>query len=325
MNMLRPGIPGFLRNCEQGGGRPQSLLAAEKQMFSCVYPTDTLYGVETPPITLRKFSPDGMNFHAVRVYRYVGQPDRHSDSSTAFEDFFEVCFETVLTGGNELLSKDFLLFSRNGRHIIVASAVGSEQSEWPRSQPRSSMGIESLCDLDDITFWVLDVKTGQILYKQTYQNDFIYLNHNSGVHLFMDTFAITSVKYQCIYMLHVTDAGTFVHLRTLGRYTNDDDEIIISNYHSAEKWFRKRKRCEDDDEETGSQHRPRRLRRVLSRLDDSPPAQVVSLSPPTHRMFQALVPLNHRQYCCYETGNVVSDDGVIGETCKASPALTLQH
>ncbi|KAI8591859.1 De-etiolated protein 1 Det1-domain-containing protein [Geranomyces variabilis] len=306
MSSLNPGgIAGFLRSREQGGVR--TLLAAEKEVFSHVYPTDTLYDVQTPPSVLRKFSPDGkhlvcfsQNLHAVQVFQYAGQPERHPDSSTGFEDFFQVSFEAILTGGNELLSQDFLLFSRNGRHIIVASAVSSEQSGPSQSQSRSSMGINDLHDLDDITFWVLELDTGKTVHKQTYRNDFVYLNHNAGVHLFVDTLGITSVKNQCIYMLHVTDAGTFVHVRTLGWYTYDDDELIICEYHNAEINYRKRKRCQENEEISdgnlsGGGRGQSDVR--LNRSTGSPSAQVVPPSPLPHPMFQPLVPFRYKQSC----------------------------
>ncbi|KAJ3174736.1 acid phosphatase det1 [Geranomyces variabilis] len=237
LKSLNPGgIASFLRSREQGGVR--TLLAAEKQVFAHVYPTDTLYNVETPPNVLRKFSPDGK--------------------------------------------------------IIVASAVSSEQSEPSQSQPPSSMGIDDLHDLDDITFWLLDLDTGK-----TYRNDFIYLNHNAGVHLFIDTLGITSVKNQCIYMLHVMDAGTFVHVRTLGCYTYDDDELVISAYHDAERSYRKRKRCQEDEEASDGVPFGRGVRQSDLRdlSTETPPAQVVPPSPLPHPIFQPLVPSVFRESC----------------------------
>ncbi|TPX59699.1 hypothetical protein PhCBS80983_g02300 [Powellomyces hirtus] len=287
------GLYSYLLNREQIDA-PRT---AHRKAFRSIYPTDTLYNVRTPSCVLRKFSPDGKHFvcfsknlHALQVFRYNGAPN-NSHASSVFEDIFSLCFEVVLTGGHEMLSNDFLLFTRNGRHMIVASAVRSE-SELPSQRTPSS--LQGLRDLDDVTFWIVDLVSGELVDKRKFEHDFIYLNHHAGVHLFHDTFGITSVKHQCIYMLYITEAGRFVNVRTLGWYNHDDDELLMAQYTNAGQGTRKRKAlmqgtASDTHQDLAFSIIPNAGFNGMNRTTD-PSVHVVPDTPRVYHMFRPLQP-----------------------------------
>jgi hypothetical protein len=122
-----------------------------------------------------------------------------------FDEFFALQYEKSLFSGQELLCKDFCLFTKDGSKLILASAASAststeESSSSARKFPNSLTWIGGL---DDVTFWVLDTATGDVLGKRTYKNDYIYLNNHSGVHLYEDYLAIASVQNQCIYLCYI--------------------------------------------------------------------------------------------------------------------------
>ena len=154
--------------------------------------------------------------HAVAVFRYKGPgydedsviypPGQSSTSEDAaptisFNTFFELSSETTLTSGNEMLCKDFSLFTDDKKIVIVVSAVPCGTTGPEARRNPSSLSI--LPTLDDVTFWSLDMATGKVLDKKTFKSDFIYLSHLAGVHLYGNQLAITSVQNQTIHILEV--------------------------------------------------------------------------------------------------------------------------
>jgi hypothetical protein len=135
---------------------------------------------------VRRFTPDGKYLLCldtrVCLYRYLGPIGRDRDG---FSKFFSLKYEKIITAGNESLCKDFSLFTQDQDKMILAS-VHSNSSFT-----------------DDVTFWVLDVESGQILGSKTFLNDYIFLNNCSGVHLYRNYLAIASVKNQAIYICHI--------------------------------------------------------------------------------------------------------------------------
>lgn len=163
-----------------------------------IYPNSTLYNTNMPGI--RRFTPDGkyllcIGSRVVSLYMYLG-PIPKPDAANDFSKFFTLKYEKSLTTGNEIICKDFSLFTQDQKRMILASAVSSESQH---------------ISLDDITFWILDIESGQILGSKTFLNDYIFLNNNSGVHLFKNYLAIASVEKQAIYICHIRVNRFFSH------------------------------------------------------------------------------------------------------------------
>lgn len=69
---------------------------------------------------------------------------------------------------------------------------------------------------------------GVIVDERVFHDDFINLSHNTGVFLYDDLLVILSVRYQCIYILQVREAGLFVDVRSIGTHCREDDELKIN-------------------------------------------------------------------------------------------------
>lgn len=178
--------------------------------------------------------------------------------TTEFSRFFEFASETTLTFGNELLCKDFSLFSEDKRVVILASAVpcGTTAPEARRSP--SSLSI--LPSLDDVTFWTVSMDTGKVLDKITFKGDFVYLSHMAGVHFYDGLLAVTSVQHQTIHVLEVSvgcqcvwsmgcfgahllplfqNEGKFSEKRSIGWLTRQDDaEYLERSEEEAKEVYR---------------------------------------------------------------------------------------
>ncbi|KAK9729096.1 hypothetical protein K7432_000538 [Basidiobolus ranarum] len=99
-----------------------------------------------------------------------------------------------------------------------------------------------MANLDDITFYVMEIESGKICDRKTFKSDFIYLSHHSGVSLYGQFFAITSLQNQCIHVFQIKENGTFVGLRTIGWYNYDDDELELAKYEEFNEQFETRQR-----------------------------------------------------------------------------------
>jgi hypothetical protein len=157
---------------------------------SVIYPNKTLYNTNMSGI--RRFTPDGkyllcIGSRVVSLYKYLG-PVPKQGVADDFAKFFTLKYEKALTAGNEIICKDFSLFTQDQKRMVLASAASNESHHT---------------SLDDITFWILDIESGQILGSKTFLNDYIFLNNNSGVHLFKNYLAIASVQKQAIYICHI--------------------------------------------------------------------------------------------------------------------------
>ncbi|TPX72402.1 hypothetical protein SpCBS45565_g00512 [Spizellomyces sp. 'palustris'] len=176
--------------------------------------------------------------HAVQVYNYKSQlPRKDVGGTLGFNDVFDLRYETVLTGGHELLCKDFLLFTADHRYMIVVSAV---PSGFPRPLHNPS-SLKNIFLLDDITFWVLDIEKGQVTDKRVFMHDYIFLSNHAGVHLYDNMLGIASVQNQSIYILHIKDSGILLDVRTIGYLNNEDDELVLARYRLAEQMYSNKK------------------------------------------------------------------------------------
>jgi hypothetical protein len=84
--------------------------------------------------------------------------------------------------------------------MILVTAVPSTAPDSHQEYPHS---LDSIGLLDDVTFWVFDIQTGNVLGQHTFYKEYMFLTNQSGVHLFDDYLAIASVQNQSIYICTV--------------------------------------------------------------------------------------------------------------------------
>ena len=108
----------------------------------------------------------------------------------------------------------------------MASAVQSSAVPTFGSTPNSLNCIDSL---DDVTFWIVDIETGEISDQKTLSNEYIYLTNHAGVHLYKDTLAVTSIQHQSLYLIHISQDGKFGEKKTVGYHNNEDDETYLES------------------------------------------------------------------------------------------------
>ncbi|KAI9105750.1 De-etiolated protein 1 Det1-domain-containing protein [Phlyctochytrium arcticum] len=204
-----------------------------------IYPMQTTYDLTGADTVIKRFSPDGKylvcfsnNLHAVKVLNF--QPNLEyaaddSDKSFSARDL-TLRFETNLTSGHELLCKDFLLFTQDFQQVIVASAVVSPEDDRIEFDHRS---LDEIVRADNVTFWSINITTGEITDSRLFENEHIFLSHHAGVHLYGDLFGIASVKKQQMYILQVQKSGMFLELRRLGWLNHEDDQLELSRYEVA--------------------------------------------------------------------------------------------
>ncbi|KAI8894494.1 De-etiolated protein 1 Det1-domain-containing protein [Globomyces pollinis-pini] len=208
--------------------------------YQCIYPTHTTFNTPTQHQQIVRFTPDGkyliclsQQLHSVLVLEY------HIPKSplpAQFDDCFSKCYEKTMTTANEVFSSDFCIFTRNNCHMILASAKPSSNSDYESRYPNS---LDCISSLDDISFWVVNILTGVVCHKLIYENDFIYLPNHSGVHLYNDFLAITSVKNQCIHILLIQESGKLVEVANIGWLNQPDDQLLLSLTEQNESDFQK--------------------------------------------------------------------------------------
>ncbi|KAI8913334.1 De-etiolated protein 1 Det1-domain-containing protein [Gorgonomyces haynaldii] len=195
-----------------------------KNIYLNIFPNQTLYSIDNGDLVVKKFSPDGQFLvcfsqyqHALKVFRfrYSSKQDK-----TGFDDFFQLHFEIVLTRASEILSREFCLFWESS--VIVVSTVPSFTPPLP--MPGS---LDSIAQLDDMTFWIIDLQKGTVTDSKKYIADYVYLSQHCGVHLYKDHLAITSLQYQRIYLLLLKN-GKFCSITDFGYSVHSDDALYLS-------------------------------------------------------------------------------------------------
>ncbi len=157
--------------------------------YSDIYPNKTAFSLQETCF-INRFSPCGQYLitfsdqNCIKIYKYLPKINKAPQETLDFDDFFTKLYKKNLTAGKDMLLKEFCLFTEYGNQMIIASAFPSFLN----------------VNLDDITFRVVEIETGTVLDKITYQSDYIYLNNHTGVHLYQKLFAVTSVHNQSIYI-----------------------------------------------------------------------------------------------------------------------------
>lgn len=228
-----------------------------RRLHQNVCPNFTVVNVEKPPCFLRKFSPDGRHFVAfssdqtsIEIYEYRGASaaahlighltgeNTSSDAahvrSTIFGEFLKLRHIVNVAGnGGEQLNRECSLFTDDGRYVIVGSAMYVPDEPhplfWDMHRNNESVSPNPRSPLEDYSLHLVDMHTGQLRDKRTFKTDKIFLSHNQGLYLYRDTLAVLSVQHQTVHIFKVTRGGTFVDVRTVGRFCYEDDELLVSS------------------------------------------------------------------------------------------------
>ena len=131
--------------------------------------------------------------------------------------------------------------------MILASALPSSQRD-PRHlsvslatlQERYPSSLQNVIhSLDDISFWIVEIKSGTVMDKFTLVNDYVYLTQHSGVSLYKNMIAITSVQTQTIHIMHISASGKFIPYLELGWHVRNDDALFLSLHEERQrKWMK---------------------------------------------------------------------------------------
>lgn len=225
-----------------------------------IFPNFTVVNVEKPPCFLRKFSPDGRHFVAfssdqtsIEIYEYRGPAaaeellkdvdgeiapngtDQQQLSmrirSKIFELFFMLKHVVSVAGNGEQLNRECSLFTDDGHYVIVGSAAYVPDDPHPPFfdiyRNNESVSPNPRSPLEDYSLHLIDMHKGKRCDKRTFKTDKIFLSHNQGLYLYRDTLAVLSVQHQTIHIFQVTPQGSFVDVRTIGRFCFEDDEFLM--------------------------------------------------------------------------------------------------
>ncbi|KAL5167948.1 Light-mediated development protein DET1 [Glycine soja] len=223
-----------------------------RRFYENLVPSYTVYEVECPDHSFRKFTDDGQylisfsrNHQELIVYRprwlsfscKDEDCDKHDLPSRAkrFDSFFTQLYCVPLASCNELICKDFFLYMESNQFGLFATSTAQIHDA-----PAVGGAVHGVPSIEKITFHLLRLEDGEILDKKVFSNDFVNLTHNMGVFLYDDLLAIVSLRYQTIHILQIRDSGNLVDVRAIGEFCREDDELFLNS--NAQRIQRLRKK-----------------------------------------------------------------------------------
>uniref|UniRef100_A0A087XN02 DET1 partner of COP1 E3 ubiquitin ligase n=2 Tax=Poecilia TaxID=8080 RepID=A0A087XN02_POEFO len=240
-------------------GRPGAHWYRVRCFHQNLFPNFTVVNVEKPPCFLRKFSPDGRYFIAfssdqtsLEIYEYQGcqaaqdllRGQEGETLSTAndqcslnirsrlFQRFFSLLHVTNVASNGEHLNRECSLFTDDCRYVIVGSAVYVPDDPPPYFfevyRNNESVTPNPRSPLEDYSLHIIDLHTGRLCDTRSFKCDKIILSHNQGLYLYRNILAVLSVQQQTIHVFQVTPDGTFLDVRTIGRFCYEDDLLTLS-------------------------------------------------------------------------------------------------
>ncbi|CAJ2650787.1 unnamed protein product [Trifolium pratense] len=220
---------------------PGTTVHHARRFYENLVPSYTIYEVECPDHSFRKFTEDGQylisfsrNYQELIVYRprwlsYSCNDedcDKHDLPSKArrFDSFFTQLYCVPLASCNELICKDFFLYMESNQFGLFATSTAQIHDA-----PAVGGAVQGVPSIEKITFHLLRMEDGEILDKKVFSNDFVNLTHNMGVFLYDDLLAIVSLRYQTIHILQIRDSGNLVNVRAIGEFCREDDELFLNS------------------------------------------------------------------------------------------------
>ncbi|XP_022726816.1 light-mediated development protein DET1 isoform X2 [Durio zibethinus] len=221
---------------------PGTSVHCARRFYENLVPSYTIYDVECPDHSFRKFTDDGQyfisfsrNHQDLIVYRptWLSFSCKEEDCDNThelppkakrFESFFTQLYVRSLASCNELICKDFFLYMESNQFGIFATSTAQIQDV-----PAVDGAIQGVPSIEKITFHLLRLEDGVILDEKVFHNDYVNLAHNMGVFLYDDLLAVVSLRYQTIHILQIRDSGNLVDVRAIGAYCREDDELFINS------------------------------------------------------------------------------------------------
>ncbi|OAE26443.1 hypothetical protein AXG93_815s1040 [Marchantia polymorpha subsp. ruderalis] len=222
-----------------------------RELYENIVPGHTVYDVECPDHSFRKFTNDGQylicfsrNHQDLIVYRprwlnYCvkgEETDQFSDlpsKSKKFESYFVPLYSVSLASGSDLICKDFFLATDNNIYGVFATTSVPDQSP-----PPAEGAVPGVPSIEKIAIFLVRLSDGHIVDERIYHDDYIHLSHNNtGVFLYDDLLAILSIRYQSIRILQIRETGRFVDVRTIGAFCREDDELVLNSQAQDEDFY----------------------------------------------------------------------------------------
>ncbi|XP_020978863.1 light-mediated development protein DET1 isoform X1 [Arachis ipaensis] len=218
-----------------------SLVHYARKFYENLVPSYTVYEVECPDHSFRKFTDDGQylisfsrNLQELIVYRprwlSFSCKDEDCDNhdlplkAKRFESFFTQLYCVPLASCNELICKDFFLYMESNKFGLFATSTAQVHDALAVGG-----AVQGVPSIEKITFHLLRLEDGFVLDEKVFCNDFVNLAHNMGVFLYDDLLAIVSLRYQIIHILQIRDSGNLVHVRAIGEFCREDDELFLNS------------------------------------------------------------------------------------------------
>nr|XP_025699865.1 light-mediated development protein DET1 isoform X3 [Arachis hypogaea] len=218
-----------------------SLVHYARKFYENLVPSYTVYEVECPDHSFRKFTDDGQylisfsrNQQELIVYRprwlSFSCKDEDCDNhdlplkAKRFESFFTQLYCVPLASCNELICKDFFLYMESNKFGLFATSTAQVHDA-----PAVGGAVQGVPSIEKITFHLLRLEDGFVLDEKVFCNDYVNLAHNLGVFLYDDLLTIVSLRYQIIHILQIRDSGNLVHVRAIGEFCREDDELFLNS------------------------------------------------------------------------------------------------
>ncbi|KAF8379867.1 hypothetical protein HHK36_029316 [Tetracentron sinense] len=193
------------------------LVHCARRFYENLVPSYTIYDVECPDHSFRKFTDDGQylisfsrNHQDLIVFRPTWLSfsckeedcDPHDLPSKAkrFESFFTLLYCVSLASSNEVICKDFFLYMGSNQFGLFATSTAQFHDA-----PAIGGAIQGIPSIEKISFYLVRLEDGVILDEKVFYNDFVNLAHSMGVFLYDDLLAIVSLRYQMCMV--ITDKG----------------------------------------------------------------------------------------------------------------------
>ncbi|PVH38729.1 hypothetical protein PAHAL_5G335800 [Panicum hallii] len=221
--------------------RPGAAVNTSRQFYENLVPSYTIYDIDCPDYSFRKFTDDGKylvafsrNHQDLIVYRPIWltyscteECDSHDlpPKAKKFDSFFKQLYSIPLASSNEYICKDFFLYMEC--HQFGLFATSTAQSNDSTATEGAIHGVPSI---EKITFYLVRLEDGVILDEKAFCNDFINLAHSIGAYLYEDLLCIVSLRYQTIHILQIRDSGNLVEVRRIGAFCREDDELFLHSH-----------------------------------------------------------------------------------------------
>ncbi|MBZ3881684.1 DET1-like protein [Sciurus carolinensis] len=138
----------------------------------------------------------------------------------------------MIAANGEHLNRECSLFTDDCRCVIVGSAAYLPDEPHPPFYEvyRNSESVtpNPRSPLEDYSLHIIDLHTGRLCDTRTFKCDKVVLSHNQGLYLYKTILVILSVQQQTIHVSQVTPEGTFIDVRTIGRFCYEDDLLTVS-------------------------------------------------------------------------------------------------